>query len=133
MWRILRYKIGEEIGVLILVTIDLSNWRKIQMIRVIATVKLKKGKRQDYLKQIYKVMPMVHIESGCIEYAPYVDADSGFPAQKKLGPDTVAIIERWQSLNALKKHSTAPHMNSFRKATQEIIESVDLLILTPVH
>ncbi len=49
MWRILRYKIGEGIGVLILVTIDLSNWRKIQMIRVIATVKLKKRREKTGL------------------------------------------------------------------------------------
>ena len=68
------------------------------MIRVIATVKLKKGRRQDYLNEIYKIMPMVHIETGCIEYAPYIDVDSRFSTQEKLGPDSVTIIERWHSL-----------------------------------
>src|SRR4030065_2635857 len=98
------------------------------MIRVIATVKLKEGKRKDYLHEMYKISPVVHIETGCIEYAPHVDADSGFEVQKKLGPDTVTIIERWQSLNALKKHSTAQHMNTFRQKTKEIGQSTQLLV-----
>lgn len=99
------------------------------MIRVIAMVNLKSGKKKDYLNEIYKIMPMVHIEAGCIEYVPYIDFDSGLPQQKKLGPNTVAIMERWQNLNALKKHSKAPHMNSFRQATKELVQSRQLMIL----
>jgi quinol monooxygenase YgiN len=101
------------------------------MIRVIATITLKEGKRKSYLEELYKIIPMVHIEHGCIEYGPHVDFDSGFPMQKKLGPDVVAIIERWQSLEALKKHSTARHMNTFRQATKELIQSMELVVLTP--
>jgi quinol monooxygenase YgiN len=101
------------------------------MIRVIATITLKEGKRKSYLEELYKIIPMVHIEHGCIEYGPHVDFDSGFPMQKKLGPDVVAIIERWQSLEALKKHSTARHMNTFRQATKELIQSMELIVLTP--
>jgi len=101
------------------------------MIRVIATVTLKEGKRKSYLEELYKIMPMIHIENGCIEYGPHIDLDSGFPMQKKLGPDVVTIIERWQSLEALKKHSKARHMNTFRQATKEFMQSMQLLVLTP--
>lgn len=103
------------------------------MIRVITTVILKKGKRKDYLKEMNKIIPMVHIEAGCIEYAPYIDADSDFPEQKKLGDDAITVIERWQGMKALKKHNAAPHMNSFRQATKELIHSTQLLILTAAN
>ena len=103
------------------------------MIRVIATVKLKEGKRKDYLKEMYKIIPMVHIETGCIEYAPYIDAETGFPEQHKLGDDTVTIIERWQGLKALNKHNSAPHMNSFRQATKELVQSMQFVILTTAN
>jgi quinol monooxygenase YgiN len=103
------------------------------MIRVITTVNLKEGKRKDYLKEMNKIMPMVHIETGCIEYAPYIDADYGIPEQQKLGDNTITIIERWQGLKALKKHNSAPHMNSFRQATKELIQSTQMLILTTAN
>jgi quinol monooxygenase YgiN len=103
------------------------------MIRVIATVTLKEGKRKKYLQELYKIMPMVHIESGCIEYGPHIDADSGFPMQTKLGSDVVTIIERWQNLEALKKHSIARHMNTFRQATKEFIREMKLIVLTPAQ
>jgi quinol monooxygenase YgiN len=100
------------------------------MIRVIAIVTLKEGKRKSYLEEVYKIMPLVHIEDGCIEYGPYIDMDSGIPIQKKLGPDTVTIIERWESLEALKKHGTTPHMNNFRHAVKTFMQSMQLLVLT---
>ncbi|HDQ04612.1 MAG TPA: antibiotic biosynthesis monooxygenase [Deltaproteobacteria bacterium] len=101
------------------------------MIRVIVTVTLKKGKRKDYLNEMYKILPIVHIETGCIEYGPHVDIVSGIPEQKIHGPDTVMIIERWQNMKALKKHSAAPHMNNFRKVTKELVQSVQFNVLTP--
>jgi len=103
------------------------------MIRVIATVTVKNGKRKEFLDEIYKIMPMVHIETGCIEYAPYLDADAGIAQQQELGPDKIAIIERWQSLKAFKKHISAAHMNAFRQATKELVQSMQTMILTPAR
>ncbi len=103
------------------------------MIRVIATVTLKKGNRKKFLDEMYKIMPMVHIETGCIEYAPYLDADMEIDEQEKLGPDKIAIIERWQNLKALKKHIDAPHMNAFRQATKEYVQSTQTMILSPAR
>lgn len=103
------------------------------MIRVIATVTLKKGNRKKYLDEMYKIMPMVHIETGCIEYAPYSDADAEINEQKKLGPDKIVIIERWQNLKSLKKHIGAPHMNAFRQATEELVQSAQTMILSPAR
>jgi quinol monooxygenase YgiN len=101
------------------------------MIRVIAIVTVKEGKSKNYLEEVYKIMPLVHIEDGCIEYGPHIDIDSGISVQKKLGPDTVAIIERWESLEALKKHGTTPHMNNFRRAVKTFMQSMELMVLMP--
>ena len=101
------------------------------MIRVIAIVTLKEGTRKNYLEEMYKIMPLVHIEDGCIEYGPHIDVDSGIPVQKKLGPDKVAIIERWESLTALKKHGTTPHMNNFRRSVKNFMQTMELMVLTP--
>lgn len=99
------------------------------MIAVIATVNLKEGKRDAYLAELRKIVPDVRKEDGNIEYAPYVDLASGFPVQPPLRPDTVTLIEKWESLDALKKHMTAPHMGPYRQATKEIVMSMVVQVL----
>ena len=41
------------------------------------------------------------------------------------------IIEKWESLDALKAHSQAPHMSEYRVRVQDLVESVQLQILAP--
>lgn len=102
------------------------------MICVTATVNLKEGKRDAYLAELRKIIPDVRKENGNIEYAPYVDFASGFPVQPPVRPDTVVIVEKWESLDALKKHMVAPHMGPYRQATKEIVLSMQVQVLSPV-
>jgi quinol monooxygenase YgiN len=102
------------------------------MICVIATINLKEGKRDAYLAELRKIIPDVRKENGNIEYAPYVDLASGFPVQPPVRPDTVTIVEKWESLDALTKHMSAPHMGSYRKATKEILQSMQVQVISPV-
>jgi quinol monooxygenase YgiN len=99
------------------------------MIAVIATISMKEGKRDAYLTEVKKIIPAVRKEDGNIEYAPYVDLPSGFPVQPPIRPNTVILIEKWESLDALKKHMTAPHMGPYRQATKEIVESMTVQVL----
>ena len=99
------------------------------MICVIATVNLKEGKRDAYLAELRKIIPDVRKENGNIEYAPYVDLASGIPVQPPVRPDTATIVEKWESLDALKKHMTAPHMGPYRQATKEIVQSMQVQVL----
>lgn len=101
------------------------------MICVIATVNLKEGTRSAYLNELRKIIADVHKEQGNIEYAANVDAASGLPFQMPARPDTVVIIEKWESLDDLKKHMTAPHMISYTQATKGMIQSVQIQILDP--
>jgi quinol monooxygenase YgiN len=99
------------------------------MICVIATVNLKEGKRDAYLAELRKIIPDVRKENGNIEYAPYVDLASGIPVQPPIRLDTAIIVEKWESLDALKKHMTAPHMGPYRQATKEIVQSMQVQVL----
>ena len=50
-----------------------------------------------------------------------------------LGPDTVTLVEAWDSLDALRVHlSGLPHMRRYKEATQDMVAGVSLQVLQPV-
>lgn len=98
------------------------------MFHVIASVRVKAGRRSEFL-QIFKAnVPKVREEKGCVEYFPTVDVDSGPPPQS-LDENVVTIIEKWESLEALRDHLTAPHMLAYKGKVKEIVEDVSLKVL----
>jgi quinol monooxygenase YgiN len=101
------------------------------MIHVIATITVKPGKRDAFLAEFHRIMPAVHAEPGCIEYGPSVDVASGSPMQSPLRENVAVIVEKWESLDALKAHSQAPHMAEYRVRVKDLVESVQLQVLTP--
>jgi len=102
------------------------------MLYVVATVKVVEGKRDEYLREIRKVVPKVRAEKGCIEYVPVVDLPAQFSAQEPVQSDQVTIIEKWESLEALKAHMEAPHMKEYREKARKFIVSVKVQVFTPV-
>lgn len=98
------------------------------MINVLASIKVKSGKRADFLKIFKANVPLVKKEKGCIEYCPTVDFDTKIPVQK-LDADVVTIIEKWESFEDLKAHLAAPHMLSYKEKVKDIVESVSLKVL----
>ena len=64
-------------------------------------------------------------------WAPAIDADPALPAQTKYGPDTFVVIEKWESLDALKAHAVAPHMQAYGAKTKELLASRVIHILSP--
>ena len=103
------------------------------MICVVATITLKDGKREDYLEEIRKILPIVRKEEGCIEYTPTVDVDTGSNFQIKNRPDTVIISEKWENLEALKNHGMSSHMTDFRHSVKAFMQSMQLQMLTPIE
>jgi quinol monooxygenase YgiN len=101
------------------------------MIHVLATITTKPGQRDAFLKEFHRIMPMVHAEAGCIEYGPAIDVDSGVSVQGPMRDNVVVIIEKWESLPALKAHLQAPHMVEYRVRIKDYVESVTLQILAP--
>jgi quinol monooxygenase YgiN len=101
------------------------------MIHVIATITTKPGKRDALLAEFHRIVPLVHAEAGCIEYGPTVDVASGISVQGPMRENIAVIIEKWESLDALKAHTQAPHMADYRVRVKDLVESVQLQILAP--
>lgn len=97
------------------------------MINVIATIFVKEGKSDEFLKTFRELMPVVHAEDGCIAYAPSVDVEIGSVAQV-LNPNSFAIVERWETVEALAAHSNAPHMAEFKIQMKDVIEKMTLQV-----
>jgi quinol monooxygenase YgiN len=101
------------------------------MIHVIATIEVRPGRRKKLLAEFNKNVPNVLAEEGCIEYGPTVDVASGLMVQPPLRENIVVILEKWASLAALKAHTKAPHMATYREAVRDLVVRVDLQVLEP--
>ncbi|MBE0615115.1 MAG: antibiotic biosynthesis monooxygenase [Burkholderiales bacterium] len=101
------------------------------MIHVVAVITAKPGMRDSILQTFRANVPAVKAEQGCIEYGAAVDFEDGPKFQTKYGPDTMLVIEKWESMEALKVHAAAPHMAAYAAATKDMIASRLIHILTP--
>ena len=101
------------------------------MIHVLAVVTAQPGKRAAILEAFRANVPNVHAEAGCIEYGAAVDAENAAPFQTRYGPDTFVVVEKWESMDALKAHAAAPHMKAYGAQTKDLIASRVIHILSP--
>ncbi len=101
------------------------------MVHVIAVITAQPGKRDIVLKEFRANVPNVRAEQGCIEYGAAVDADPGPSFQKKFGPDTFVVVEKWESMEALKAHAAAPHMKAYGEKVKDLLASRTIHILSP--
>ena len=101
------------------------------MIHVIAVITAKPGKREAILQAFRANVPAVRAEKGCIEYGAAVDADNALPFQTQWGPDTFLVIEKWETMDALKAHAAAPHMAAYGAKSRDMIASRVIHILSP--
>jgi quinol monooxygenase YgiN len=99
------------------------------MIAVIATIDLQPGVRKEFLTHFAELAPSVRAEEGCIEYAAMVDLPTSFPAQPPERGDTVVVVEKWESIEALETHLMAAHMRRFRQATEGMRRGISLQVL----
>ncbi len=101
------------------------------MIHVIATVELVEGRREAFLEEFRKVVPLVRAEAGCLEYGAAVDLATGIAAQAPPRPDVVTVVEKWESVAALQAHLAAPHMAAYRPRVKEFVRATRLQVLQP--
>jgi quinol monooxygenase YgiN len=101
------------------------------MIHVIAILTAKPGMRDAMLQAFRANVPAVKAERGCIEYGAAMDFEDGPKFQTKYGPDTFVVLEKWESMDALKAHAAAPHMVAYAAKTKDMIASRLIHILTP--
>lgn len=99
------------------------------MINVLATVQIKPGARGEFLGHFNEIIPAVRNENGCIEYFPAIDVEAGLDVQS-LDSDSVTVIEKWESLEALYAHLKAPHMVAYKQKVKDLVVNLSLKILT---
>jgi quinol monooxygenase YgiN len=98
------------------------------MIHVLAIITAKPGQRATVLEAFNANVPTVRAEAGCIEYGATVDVAGADPA---FGPDTFVVIEKWESMAALKAHAAAPHMAAYSAKVRELLASRAVHVLDP--
>jgi quinol monooxygenase YgiN len=101
------------------------------MIHVIAVITAKPGQRASVLALFNANVPAVRAEQGCIEYGAAVDAEPALKFQTAFGADSFVVVEKWESLDALKAHAAAPHMAAYAAKTKELVASRTIHILQP--
>ena len=101
------------------------------MIRVLATIELAEGRRDDFLAQFAMIVPLVLEEEGCLEYGPMVDVPTSIGAQAGIRENAVTVVEKWESIEALEAHLVAPHMIEYRKKVKDMVAGTELRILKP--
>ncbi len=98
------------------------------MISVIASIRVKEGRRSQFLEIFKSNISNVREERGCMDYFPAVDMDVDLPPQI-LDENVVTIIEKWESPEALRDHLVAPHMLAYREKVKDMVEDVSLKVL----
>lgn len=98
------------------------------MITVIASIRVVPGQLGAFLDILNGNVAKVRQEQGCLEYLPAVDVDAALPAQS-LDENMVTIIEKWESLQALREHLASPHMLRYREDVKDLVERVSLKVL----
>jgi len=101
------------------------------MIHVLAIVTAQPGQRDAVLEQFRANVPAVLAEPGCIEYAPAIDMEGAPPSMAKLGPDSFAVIEKWQDAAALAAHAKAPHMLAYGARVKDMLANRVIHVLSP--
>ena len=98
------------------------------MIHVVAIITAKPGQRDEILAALRANVDTVLAEHGCLEYGPAIDAETS-PA--KFGPDTLVVIEKWSTPDALAAHAASPHMAAYAAATRHLVASRSIHVLAP--
>jgi quinol monooxygenase YgiN len=101
------------------------------MIRVVAIVTAKPGRREELLALFHANVPAVKAEKGCLEYQPVIDAEGALPFQAKMGPDVFVAIETWENAEALSAHAAAPHMVAYGRNSKDLIANRAIHVFSP--
>ena len=101
------------------------------MVHVLAFITTRPGLREAVLEAFAANVPAVHAEEGCIEYGATVDVEDAGPIQTPLGPDTFVVVEKWDSLDALKAHAASAHMAAYAAKVKDMLASRTIHVLSP--
>lgn len=100
------------------------------MLTIIAEIRTQSGEqhRQNVLDAFQKIIPTVLAEEGCHGYEPLIDhkSNASFQTQE---PDTIVMLEKWESVAHLEAHLATPHMQAHHEAVKDDVVDVKIRIL----
>ncbi|MBO4448773.1 MAG: antibiotic biosynthesis monooxygenase [Kiritimatiellae bacterium] len=86
----------------------------------------------DYAAKTLGVVPTVRAEKGCRLYTLLKDADTDWDKPMKFGERTMFMLEKWDSVEALKAHLETPHMKAFGPTVRDMRTSSTFHVLQEV-
>ncbi|MBP2195192.1 putative quinol monooxygenase [Pantoea cypripedii] len=98
------------------------------MLTVVAEICIKPGRRAAVLEAINRLIPTVLQEEGCHQYDALVDHQAQVP-WKHNSPDSIFMLEQWESLRHLEQHQQMPHMDAHRAIIKDDVVDVKILVL----
>lgn len=100
------------------------------MLTVIAEIRTRPGQhhRKVVLDAFAKIIPTVLEEEGCHGYAPLVDHNAQVAFQTT-APDSIFMVEKWESIAHLEAHLATPHMKSHKAAVKDDVLDIHIHIL----
>ncbi len=93
------------------------------MIHIVVVTQMKEDQMPFVKEQLAIVAAKTNQEEGCICYKGYCSTNK---------PDTICIVEEWESQECLDKHLASAHIKTWLDVTKDLIVSKNLNFLEPV-
>jgi quinol monooxygenase YgiN len=100
------------------------------MLHVVVTMTVKEGRMEEFLALCRQLRPKVLAEPGCQAYDYTREVPGPFGGSP--APGRVILLERWESLEALKVHLTAKHLKETGARMAELRASVEVRCTEPI-
>ena len=102
------------------------------MIHILVTMVVKEGRMKEFLSIGEKLRSQVLKEKGCLAYDYTREIASPLGIQEPVDPDRITLVERWESVEALKAHMDAPHMKELGPKMGDLRSSVVARVVEPI-
>ncbi|MGD8107849.1 putative quinol monooxygenase [Pantoea sp. FN0302] len=98
------------------------------MLTVVAEICVKPGRREAVLAAIDDLTPIVLGEEGCRKYQALVDHQAQVPWKQNL-PNSIFMLEYWESLRHLEQHQQQAHMEAHRERIKDDVLDVKIFVM----
>lgn len=72
---------------------------------------------------------IIEISKELIEESLLEDGNISYQLLKPIEKDSLTFVEKWESLEALKKHMASPHFLNFNEESEEFVEKMEIQII----
>jgi quinol monooxygenase YgiN len=105
---------------------------EVPMLHILVTMMVKEGRMEDFLAVCAELQPSVLKEPGCRAYDYTREIPSPLGTQEPIDPNRITLLERWESLDALKAHMETPHMKQAGLKMKDLRTSVTVRVVESI-